>query len=1053
MKLNLLNQKGVGLTQVMFASVLLMGVSIGVFNLIESETKKLTRKSKDLVVTDFHKEIIDNFSNPASCLKSVNNGSVSFLSSFSGNNKLNIPSIKNQLDVVIYTPNPSTGSMLEGVRFTSSQLKSYDPTLKVATLVNTFVYPLGPKSKVTKYKQTLISITPDITGTKVENCVLSGKDAGAGDVIQPSVAINQATTQVDPTVPPISTAPVLFDIEFSEPINIASFTTSDITFSGTAVVSTWELVNSGNDTKFSLKVTGTTVSGTIIPNLVAGAVQDLAGNDNKVSTATDNSVLVQIPATLAWVNPGTVEDFGGITADETININLKNTGEVTSKVIQLTSPTGNWTLGPTNTCQGNTLAKNQECTVQVNFGASTSPGGNFNYDLTASETGGGSSATVNFSVSVLSTTLEWQSPQAAFGTNVCDKTIMYTLKNIGTNWSNKITVTTTNATKFEILEDTCSNIMLAQNSSCTLKVNFKATGLTAGSYSSVLSGKSFNSIANTVNLSGTKGSTDPCAGSPNIGDVCSGCNMIYAGTYNSKKYFVTKSGCSNNPDDYYVFTPTCSGSIDSVTKTWNQGSGGVDITLLPNYSVSDTDPNSGSLNTNLIDNMPDPHKAARYCQNMILNGFDDWFLPTKNELNLLYTNKDLVGGFNGNNYWSSTENSALGALYLDFPAGTFGGAVKTSSFSVRCVRIPDCFGTTAPPPGTLCSDGTIFAGELNGIRYLTTKGGCTNITNFVSQFTPTCSGSSDSFLQPFNDGTTSYDFPEIPNTSCPLNTLSGEFSTGIAADYPTTIHKAPRYCKNMVYAGRPDWFMPGIEERMMLWNNKASIEGMTTGPTDYHTTSEYTTPTQLAATVWCGSGANYQSKNFSRAIRCLRKWNPNDPCHGVNPTVGASCTGGAKYAGTLTVGSVTARYMVTPGGCADYPNTTSQFNGSCTGSTDSVLKKWNNGTDTGNAITPPDGDSGEFKTTKLVDVNTAAEAAIYCQNLMFGGYSDWFLPNIEELNLIYSKKAILGGFTTAYAYWSSSEAINGKSWTVTTSGVTGAALKAVSLAVRCVRRY
>jgi hypothetical protein len=36
--------------------------------------------------------------------------------------------------------------------------------------------------------------------------------------------------------------------------------------------------------------------------------------------------------------------------------------------------------------------------------------------------------------------------------------------------------------------------------------------------------------------------------------------------------------------------------------------------------------------------------------------FTDWRLPTKNELNLLFLKKDLVGGFGYNYYWSSTED-------------------------------------------------------------------------------------------------------------------------------------------------------------------------------------------------------------------------------------------------------------------------------------------------------------------------------------------------------------------------------------------------------------
>lgn len=50
--------------------------------------------------------------------------------------------------------------------------------------------------------------------------------------------------------------------------------------------------------------------------------------------------------------------------------------------------------------------------------------------------------------------------------------------------------------------------------------------------------------------------------------------------------------------------------------------------------------------------------AADICANLILNGYDDWFLPSKNELNLMSQNIRNIGGFSGNYYWSSSEYDA-----------------------------------------------------------------------------------------------------------------------------------------------------------------------------------------------------------------------------------------------------------------------------------------------------------------------------------------------------------------------------------------------------------
>jgi len=59
----------------------------------------------------------------------------------------------------------------------------------------------------------------------------------------------------------------------------------------------------------------------------------------------------------------------------------------------------------------------------------------------------------------------------------------------------------------------------------------------------------------------------------------------------------------------------------------------------------------------------------------------------------------------------------------------------------------------------------------------------------------------------------------------------------------------------------------------------------------------------------------------------------------------------------------------------------------------------------------------------LGDVRYKTDRAAYlCDALVYGGYSDWFLPSIYELKLMYQNLKLfgVGGFTD-YGYWSSSE--------------------------------
>jgi len=81
---------------------------------------------------------------------------------------------------------------------------------------------------------------------------------------------------------------------------------------------------------------------------------------------------------------------------------------------------------------------------------------------------------------------------------------------------------------------------------------------------------------------------------------------------------------------------------------------------------------------------------------------------------------------------------------------------------------------------------------------------------------------------------------------------------------------------------------------------------------------------------------------------------------------------------------------------------------------------WIGGTETGIG-------TGQSNTTTIVTwLNSHYEtgkAAQLCDALVYGGYSDWFLPSKDELHLMYTNLTVygVGGFTSWTYYWSSSE--------------------------------
>lgn len=120
------------------------------------------------------------------------------------------------------------------------------------------------------------------------------------DVTPPSLTINQAAGQTDPTI----STPVRFTVVFSEAVT--SFTTGDVTLSGSAGATTVTATGSGS--AYQVAVTGMTRTGTVIATIAANVAPDISGNGNTVSTSTDNSIY--------YSSAETVQSSGTITAVE-----------------------------------------------------------------------------------------------------------------------------------------------------------------------------------------------------------------------------------------------------------------------------------------------------------------------------------------------------------------------------------------------------------------------------------------------------------------------------------------------------------------------------------------------------------------------------------------------------------------------------------------------------------------------------------------------------------------------------------------------------------------
>jgi hypothetical protein len=99
--------------------------------------------------------------------------------------------------------------------------------------------------------------------------------------------------------------------------------------------------------------------------------------------------------------------------------------------------------------------------------------------------------------------------------------------------------------------------------------------------------------------------------------------------------------------------------------------------------------------------------------------------------------------------------------------------------------------------------------------------------------------------------------------------------------------------------------------------------------------------------------------------------------------------------------------------------------------------------------------TGLANTSAIVNVcTTTTIAAALCNNLVSGGYSDWYLPSRDELNKLYLNKTAIGGFSNV-SYWSSSQVGTTTAWSINfTTGISSStSTKSTLLYVRAIRKF
>jgi LPXTG-motif cell wall-anchored protein len=181
---------------------------------------------------------------------------------------------------------------------------------------------------------------PSVAPTVIDNIV--------DWISRPSVTIDQATSQADPT----TGSSVAFTTTFSRPVT--GFNSGDVTLSGTAGATT--VTVTGGPSVYTVDVTGITGTGTITASIAEGvATMDSGTETNTASTSTDNTVTVDRTAPSVTVEQKsgqadptrtspvefTVTFSEAVTGFTASDVTLSGTAGATTAVVTGTGPTYN----------------------------------------------------------------------------------------------------------------------------------------------------------------------------------------------------------------------------------------------------------------------------------------------------------------------------------------------------------------------------------------------------------------------------------------------------------------------------------------------------------------------------------------------------------------------------------------------------------------------------------------------------------------------------------------------------------------------------------------
>lgn len=188
------------------------------------------------------------------------------------------------------------------------------------------------------------------------------------DRTAPSVTIDQASTQADPT----TAATIHFTVVFNEPVT--GFATGDVTLGGTAgaTATTVTEIAPMNGTTYDVAVTGMNANGTVIASVGANKAMDAAGNTNAASTSTDNTV-TWVCSIICPDNITVTTGTGATQCGANVNFTVTTTCGATVSSTANGNPVASGDFFPVGTTTVTSTAAGAQCSFTITVNDNTPP--------------------------------------------------------------------------------------------------------------------------------------------------------------------------------------------------------------------------------------------------------------------------------------------------------------------------------------------------------------------------------------------------------------------------------------------------------------------------------------------------------------------------------------------------------------------------------------------------------------------------------------------------------------------------------------------------------